>query len=252
MRSSSTVKLLDHIPKSGDTLFRWRGQLPLLMLPLFLLGLVDARLPATLPISVRVWQLLSLLIALAGLAVRVVAVGTAPTGTSERSTTSPRASELRITGLYSVVRHPLYVGNTLTAIGLACFTTVWYLPVIVGLLGVLYHERIAAREEVFLEDRFGAEFLQWADRVPAMFPRLSGYVRSTTPFVWRRVLGREFHGLFVIGAVLFVLDLARSALATGRLVFDPLWTAIFLLTAAIFIVCSLLKKHTSVLKVAAS
>jgi protein-S-isoprenylcysteine O-methyltransferase Ste14 len=243
------VKLLDHIPRSGDVLFRWRGQLPLLMLPLFLLGLFEAHLPGTLPPSVQVWQLVSLALALAGLAVRVVAIGTAPAGTSERSTTSPRASMLRTSGLYSMVRHPLYVGNTLTAVGLACFTTVWYVPVIVALLGVLYHERIASREEVFLESRFGDEFLRWADRVPAMIPRPSGYVRSTTPFVWRRILGREFHGLLVIGAALFVLDLTRSALATGRLVFDPFWTAFFVLTAVIFIVCSVLKKHTRVLNV---
>jgi protein-S-isoprenylcysteine O-methyltransferase Ste14 len=243
------VKLLDQIPRSGDALFRWRGQLPLLMLPLFLLGLADARLPATLPASVRVWQFVSLAIALSGLAIRVVAIGTAPAGTSERSTTNPRASMLRTTGLYSVVRHPLYIGNTLTAIGFACFTTAWYLPVIVGLLGVLYHESIAAREEVFLESRFGDEFLRWTDQVPAMIPRVSAYVPSATPFVWRRVLGREFHGLLVIGTVLFVLDLARSALAAGSLVFDPFWTGFFLFTATIFIVCSLLKKHTSVLRV---
>lgn len=238
------MRLLDQIPHSGDWLFRWRGQLPLLMLPLFLLGLLDARLPAALPLSVRVWQFASLAISLTGLAIRVVAIGTAPSGTSERSTTNPRASELRTTGLYSVVRHPLYLGNTLTAIGFACFTTVWYLPAIVALLGILYHERIAAREEVFLEGRFGEEFLRWADQVPAMIPRLSRYVPSTTRFVWRRVVGREFHGLFVIGSVLFVLDLARSALAAGRLAFDPFWTAFFLLTASIFVVCSLLKKTT--------
>ena len=249
MRSSSSVKLLDRIPSSGDVLFRRRGLLPLLLLPLFLLGLIDARLPATLPAGARAWQLLAFVVALAGLAVRVAAVGTAPPGTSERSTTSPRASELRTTGLYSVVRHPLYLGNTLTAVGLACFTTTWYVPVIVVLLAMLYHERIAAREEVFLEDKFGTEFVRWADRVPAFVPRLSGYVRAGTPFLWRRVLGREFHGLFVIGTVLFALDLARSALATGRLVFDPIWTVIFLVTAAIFIVCSWLKKHTGVLKV---
>jgi protein-S-isoprenylcysteine O-methyltransferase Ste14 len=219
------------------------------MLPLFFLGLVEAGLPATLPVAVRVWQLVSLAIALSGLAIRVVAVGTAPSGTSERSTASPRASQLRTTGIYSIVRHPLYVGNTLTAIGLACFTTAWYLPVIVGLLGLLYHERIAVREEVFLEERFGGQFRAWAHRVPAMIPRLSGYVRSDTPFVWRRVLGREFHGLFVIGAALFVLDLMRSALATGRLVFDPLWTSVFLLTAAVFLIAVLLKKRTNLLTV---
>jgi protein-S-isoprenylcysteine O-methyltransferase Ste14 len=214
------------------------------MLPLFVLGLLDARLPDPVPPAVRAWQIAALAVALAGLFIRVVAIGTAPAGTSERSTTNPRASELRTSGLYSVVRHPLYVGNTLTAVGFACFTAVWYLPIIVGLIGVLYHERIAAREEVFLEGRFGEVFLRWADRVPAMIPRLSGYVRSTTPFVWRRVVGREFHGLFVIGAVLFVLNLSRAALATGRLVFDPLWTALFLITAAIFLVCTVLKKTT--------
>jgi protein-S-isoprenylcysteine O-methyltransferase Ste14 len=243
------VKLLDEIPRSGAWLFRWRGQLPLLMLPLFLLGLLDARLPNPVPPAVHVWQVAALAIALSGLLIRVVAVGTAPTGTSERSTTNPRASELRTSGLYSVVRHPLYLGNTLTAIGFACFTAVWYLPVIVALIGVLYHERIAAREEVFLEGRFGEAFLRWADAVPAMIPRVSGYVRSTTPFVWRRVAGREFHGLFVIGAVLFALDLARAALATGRLVFDPLWTALCLLTAGIFVVCTVLKKSTRLFEV---
>jgi protein-S-isoprenylcysteine O-methyltransferase Ste14 len=243
------VKLLDQIPRSGDWLFRWRGQLPLLMLPLLLLGLLDARLPDPVSPAVRAWQFAALAVALSGLAVRIVAIGTAPAGTSERSTTNPRASELRTSGLYSIVRHPLYVGNTLTAVGCACFTTAWYLPVIVALIAILYHERIAAREEVFLEGRFGEAFLRWTDSVPAMIPRLSGYVRSTTPFVWRRVAGREFHGLFVIGAVLFVLDLARAALATGRLVFDPFWTSLFLLTAAIFVVCTLLKKTTRLFKV---
>lgn len=236
------MKLLAEIPRSGDRLFRWRGQLPLLLLPLFLLGLVDAGLPAQLTPAARAWQWLAVAVALSGLAIRVVAIGTAPAGTSERSTTSPRASRLRTTGLYSVVRHPLYLGNTITAVGLACFTTTWYVPAIVLLLSALYHERIAAREEQFLEERFGAQFVDWAARVPAFVPRWSGRVPADTPFSWRRVLGREFHGLLVIGAVVFALDVTRSALATGRLAFDPLWTGFFLLAAAVFLVCFGLKR----------
>jgi protein-S-isoprenylcysteine O-methyltransferase Ste14 len=243
------MKLLDHFTRSGDVLFRRRSLLPLLLLPLVALGLVGARLPEPVSAALRAWQVLSMLVALAGLAVRVIAVGTAPAGTSERSTTSPRASALRTTGLYSVVRHPLYVGNTLTAVGLAAFTAAWYVPVIVALASLLYHERIAAREEAFLEDRFGEAFRSWAARVPAMIPRLSAFTRSSTPFVWRRVLGREFHALMVIGTVVFALDLARAALATGRLVFDPLWTGFFIVTAVVFVACSLLKKFTSVFRV---
>lgn len=243
------MTLSDHFTRSGDWLFRWRGQLPLLLGPLLVLGLWDARLPADVSWGLRAWQVASVLLALGGLVVRVVAVGTAPAGTSERSTTSPRASVLRTTGLYSVMRHPLYAGNMLTAIGLASFTTRWYLPVIVALAGLIYHERIAAREEAFLEARFGHEFCAWAARVRALVPRVSGYQRSATPFVWRRVLGREYHGLLVIGAVAFVLDLVRAAFATGCLVFDPLWTAFFLATAAIFVACSLLKNHTALFRV---
>ncbi len=243
------MRLLDHFPRSGDTLFRWRGQLPLLLLPAFAIGVVDARLPASVSPGLRAWQVFSVLVALSGLAIRVAAIGTAPAGTSERSTTNPRASMLRTTGLYSVVRHPLYLGNVLTAVGLACFTGAWYLPVLVLLAGILYHERICVREEVFLEERFGDDFREWADRVPAMLPRLAGYVPSTMSFAWRRVLGREYHALMVIGAVVFVLDLGRAALATGALVFDPAWTAFFLFTAAVFVACTVLKKTTSVFRV---
>lgn len=243
------MRLLDHFPRSGDVLFRWRSHLPLLLLPLFVLGVLDAGLPAVLPPGLRAWQVCSVALALAGLGVRVAAIGAAPPGTSERSTTSPRASQLRTSGLYSIVRHPLYIGNTLTAVGLACFTGAWYLPVIVLLAGVLYHERICAREEVYLEERFGSVFRDWANRVPAMVPRLANYTPSTTPFVWRRVFGREFHGLMVIGAVVFVLDLARVAAATGHVGFDPVWTTFFLCTLAVFVVCSALKKATGVFRV---
>lgn len=243
------MKLLDHFTHSGDGLFRWRGQLPLLLLPLFLAALASSPWGVPPSTAARVLQVASVLVALAGLGIRIVAVGTAPAGTSERSTTNPRASMLRTTGVYSVVRHPLYVGNTLTAVGLACFTGAWYLPLIVCLAGVLYHERICAREEAFLEDRFGDEFRDWAARVPAAIPRPAGYAPSSTPFWWRRVLGREFHGLMVIGSAVFVLDLARAGFATGRLVFDPVWTSFFLATAAIFVVCLALKKLTRVFRV---
>jgi protein-S-isoprenylcysteine O-methyltransferase Ste14 len=243
------MKLLDHFTRSGDVLFKWRGQLPLLLLPVFLLALFEGRHPAVPTPGLRAWQVLSVIIALAGLAVRVAAIGTAPEGTSERSTTNPRASMLRTTGLYSVVRHPLYLGNTLTAMGLACFTGAWYLPLVVLLVAILYHERICAREEAFLEEKFGDEFRAWAERVPAALPRFSAYVPSATNFRWRRVLGREFHGLMAIASSVFVLDLVRSWAAAGRLILDPVWTSLFLAATVVFLVCSLLKKTTSVFRV---
>jgi protein-S-isoprenylcysteine O-methyltransferase Ste14 len=242
------MTLAEHFTASGDRLFRWRGYLPLLLLPLFLAAMLDGNLAADAAANLRWAQVGGALVAFSGLVLRIVAIGTARAGTSERSTVNPRASVLRTTGLYSLVRHPLYIGNTVTAAGLAAFTGRWYMPVIVLLLGLLYHERIAAREEAFLEERFGDEFRQWASRVPAMVPRPSAYVPADVPFAWRRVLGREFHGLMAIASALFVLDLLRSALAGGRIAFDTLWTGVFLVSTAIFLACTFLKKTTGVFR----
>ena len=243
------MKLLDHLSQSGDFLFRRRSFFPLLLLPAFVLALADSPLAGAPAGWVRLWQISCLLVSLAGLAIRVLTIGAAPAGTSERSTTGPRASALNTTGVYSVVRHPLYLGNTLIAVGLGCFPGAWYLPVIIVLASLLYHERIAAREERFLEERFGEDFRRWAEQVPAMVPAFARYVPPTARFRWRRVLGREFHALFVIGAGFFALDLGQRALSTGKAAFDPFWTGVLAGTGAIFVVLMAVKKSTRWLRV---
>jgi protein-S-isoprenylcysteine O-methyltransferase Ste14 len=242
------MKLADHFSHSGHFLFRWRSYFPLLLLPAFVLALADSPLGVEPGQSSHAWGIACLLISLAGLAIRALTIGAAPPGTSERSTTDPRASTLTTTGAYSLVRHPLYLGNSLVVLGLACFPGVWYLPVVVMLASLLYHERIAAREERFLEDRFGDDFRRWADSVPAMLPAVARYTPAVAPFKWRRVLDREFHALFVIGAGFFVLDVARRLLATGRVSFDPFWTVVAAATGALFVTLTALKKSTTWLR----
>src|SRR5205085_10497700 len=128
--------------------FRWRSYLPLVLLPLFVLSLRDDRPPA--PFS---FELFCFAIALSGLCVRAIVIGAAPPGTSARGTTQPTADQLNTLGAYSIVRHPLYLANTLIWLGCALLSGTWYLPVIVALVSFIYHERIAAREEAFLLQR---------------------------------------------------------------------------------------------------
>ena len=148
------MKLLDQLVQDGDRLFRWRSYCPLVLIPVVIAGVITTAPPFSARVAERLWECASVAVALAGLALRVWAVGSAPSGTSERSTVDPRASQLRTTGPYSVVRHPLYVANGLMALGLSLFPGIWYLPVILALAAWLYYERIAIREEAFL-----AEFL---------------------------------------------------------------------------------------------
>lgn len=240
------MTILGRFIRDGDLLFRWRSYFPLAMVPVLLAGVWTTPSPFASRQAERSWEALAVLVAVAGLAIRAWAVGTAPAGTSERSTTNPRASELRTTGLYSTLRHPLYLGNGLMALGIALFPGIWYLPLIAALATLLYYERIAAREEQFLDERFGAVFQAWASRVPAIVPRLGAYVPSVAPMSWRKVLRGEFHGLTVIAAGVFVLDVAQER-ARGTWASDPLWAWGLGATAALFALTQGLKKTTRLL-----
>ena len=95
-----------------------------------------------------------------------------PKDTSRRNTGRPQAETLNTTGLYSVVRHPLYLGNYLMWLGVALFPGAWWAPVIVSLVFWLYYERIMFAEEEFLRRQFGEHYTAWAAATPAFLPRL--------------------------------------------------------------------------------
>jgi protein-S-isoprenylcysteine O-methyltransferase Ste14 len=240
------MKLLDQLVQDGDRLFRGRSYLPLLMVPVFIAGVMTTASPFSTRAAERAWEYLSVAVALAGLGLRVLTVGSAPCGTSERSTTDPRASQLRTTGVYSIIRHPLYVANALMALGLSLFPGVWYLPVILVLATWLYYERIAIREEAFLAGRFGAEFEDWSSRVAAGLPSFASYQPSVHAYSWKKVLRHEFHGLLVIAAGAFVLDAAQESLRARAWRVDAPWAWFFAASAVLFVIFAALKRGTRV------
>jgi protein-S-isoprenylcysteine O-methyltransferase Ste14 len=242
------MRLLDQITTDGDRLFRWRSHLPLVLLPVVIAGVMTSAPPFSTRWGERLWEAASVAIALAGLALRVWAVGSAPSGTSERSTVNPRASELRTTGPYSVIRHPLYVGNGVMAFGLSLFPGIWYLPIILVLATILYYERIAIREEVFLADRFGAEFEAWSARIHACRPSCAAYRRSAIPYSWKKVMRHEFHGLLVVAAGAFVFDAMQESWRARVWRVDPPWLWLFSVSAVLFLVFATLKRGTRLLE----
>jgi protein-S-isoprenylcysteine O-methyltransferase Ste14 len=222
---------------TGDALFRRRSYMPLVLVPLFVLSVLGNRPPTPLA-----WELSCFVVALCGLVLRAFVVGTAPQGASTRGTTRPTADSLSTLGAYSIVRHPLYVANTLVAVGCSLLSGTWYLPVIVVLLSFMYHERIAAREEAFLENTFGDRFRTWASEVPAMVPAFSRYRPSPVPFQFRKVVMQESHGLCAIGTAFLVLDTIEDSVRLGYLHFDRTWLAIFIATFIPFIIVVIAKK----------
>ena len=104
---------------AGTFLFRWRSYFPLGALVLVVSQMRHvahggARYPDSLP-----WGALCLVVALAGLGVRAYVAGHVPQGTSGRNTRSQICEGLNTDGAYSMVRHPLYLGNFLIWLGVA-------------------------------------------------------------------------------------------------------------------------------------
>lgn len=228
------MRLADHFPAAGEALFRQRSWLPLLLVPLFLASFAGVTYPLRSHAADLAWEGVCFLVSVAGIALRIATTGTAPRGTSGRNTRGQKAATLNTTGPYSVVRHPLYVGNFLVGLGLSLFTRTWSLPVIVSLATMLYYERIAAREEEFLETRFGDAFRAWAARVPAAVPRLGRWCPASRPFDWRRALDREFYVVSEVLIAFFVLDVLEDWTVRHRLALDPVWTAVGAAGALLF------------------
>ena len=110
------------------------------------------------------------MVALAGLGVRAYVAGHVPQGTSGRNTRSQICEGLNTDGAYSMVRHPLYLGNFLIWLGVALVPRSAWLLLLVTAAFWIYYERIMYAEEEFLRNKFGERYLFWArthTRVPA-------------------------------------------------------------------------------------
>ena len=195
------MTLIHSFEKQGNMLFRYRGQIPVILFVLAIPAVLFNNYPDYHTGSYRIVNWTSAGLAVLGFLIRAYTIGTTPRGTSGRNTETQVAEQLNTRGIYSVVRHPLYLGNYLMWIGIVLFTKNYYFVAIVSLLYWIYYERIMFAEERFLEKKFGAPFVEWSLRVPAFLPKLSGFISSGIPFSMRSVLRREYSGVLatVIG-----------------------------------------------------
>jgi protein-S-isoprenylcysteine O-methyltransferase Ste14 len=241
----------------GAFLFRWRSFIPILLVPLALLAMtqsidIENRFGKG---AERIWEYGCLVLAFLGLAVRVLTVGFVPGRTSGRNTTEQRAARLNTTGLYSVVRNPLYVGNFLMFMGYMLATKVWWLALLAAIVYWLYYRRIIATEEAFLRPRFGAEFENWAARTPAIVPNIAGWRAADLPFSWRTVLRREYVTAYSIVVIMTGIALADELIAErGSLSAwvdeQPFWLWFFAIGTVAFLALRAVKKRTDWLSVA--
>lgn len=248
--------LQQELVRQGNWLFRWRSYLPFLILPLaaasfrnsgwfietFGNGLEEA------------WDIACYVLALVGLGLRIVIVGYVPSGTSGRNAVEQRADVLNTSGMYSVVRHPLYFANFIVFIAFILLFKSLLLVLFMALAYFLYYERIMLAEEQFLESKYGESYRAWAERTPAFLPRFTGFVRPSLSFSWRSALVREFHTLFLISAAFALVEMLEALILEKQNLFEwiadePVWMLVFVASAVVYVCIYTIKKRTNWLKV---
>jgi len=136
-----------------------------------------------------------------GIAIRIWAAGVLEKG-----------SGLCTDGPYRWVRHPLYLGSSLVALGLCVMTnSLWGWAVILPVFAVLYWAQ-ARYEEQRLRDEFGEAHAHYARTVPMIVPAPPRVAGSGRAWEFARVVRNREHYHVLVTCLLVALFYLRHLL----------------------------------------
>lgn len=116
------------------------------------------------------WRYVGLVLHIAGSTVRMAGLRTLGRHFSAYVTLQEN-HQLVQTGIYSIVRHPMYLGGLLAFTGLALVFRSWLVFPLLVVVGVFLALRIR-QEETLLAESFGAEFDAYRRRTWRLLPYL--------------------------------------------------------------------------------
>ena len=240
------MALKDEFRSQGNYLFKYRGFLPVLILVPALAVYVfheynNDGIPGKWDDIIKFG---ALLVSIVGLLIRSHVIGHVAPNTSGRNTNEGQVADVvNTTGWYSLVRHPLYVGNFFMWLAPAIWTqNIWFIAFFI-VLYYLYYERIMFAEESYLIDKFGDRYTKWASERPAFMPKLSGYVAPDTKLNWRKILRQERTGFMAIFAVFWLFDICGQFAVNGMSNIDlNFWHIAFVISLVIFLILKALKR----------
>lgn len=243
--------LKDQMEKQGIWLFRFRGILPLIILGFGSYEYFQTELhPELYPLEETryeiIFEMFCLAISIIGLIVRIITVGYTPANTSGRNVKEQVADRLNTSGMYSLVRNPLYLGNFLIWFGISMLTMNFWFIIAFCLVYWVYYERIIFAEEQFLTRKFGDEYKEWAEITPCFILQFKNYKKADLPFSWRKVIKKEKNALVALLLVFSALDIL------GELIMNepPKYMPLAIITAIVFVfylIIKYIKRKTTLL-----
>jgi protein-S-isoprenylcysteine O-methyltransferase Ste14 len=239
--------LTERMTRWGPSLFRYRGHVfILIVVALLLLERGAFHFPFGSHGIDLVFEICCLLVSLSGLLVRILTIGFIAPGTSGRNTRSQKARELNTTGMYSIVRNPLYLGNYFVLLGVCLLWQSYGVLLVSSLLFAALYVPIIMAEEAFLTRKFGAAYRDYAGRTPVLLPQVRLWKSPARPWSWRMVARREPDTGMAIVAVFFVVECVREYTVVGGVCAHPWWYVLLSGSLLLWGILKTLKKCTTI------
>ena len=243
------MALKQEFEKQGNWLFIRRSYLPLVMLPAGVVVYLFTRNKSDIFVFNNTdyaffYEILCLLVSFIGQFIRGYTVGYTPVNTSGRNTKEGQVADtVNTTGIYSAVRHPLYVGNYFMWLGIVMLAANMWFIIIFSLVFWVYYERIMFAEEQFLSRKFGALYDVWASITPAFIPSFKNLKRPVLSFSWKKVIKKEKNGIAALFLFFMFFDLLGK-IALGKNNFNKFYIISTAVILVIFTVLTYLKRNT--------
>ena len=242
------MALIRELEKQGNFLFKYRGQFPAILFFIaipFILNTDYLRMNDQY-ISTTIYS--SIFISTIGFLIRFYTIGTTPKGTSGRNRRNQIADELNSSGLYSLIRHPLYLGNYLIWIGISMFTINFLFCILISLIFWIYYERIMYAEERFLEKKFSERYILWASKTPAFIPNFIGFKKPKKSFSIISVLRREYAGMLATVIGFSFIDILKNYNIYGSWTINFRMLIVLAITIFLVLILRSLKHYTNLLE----
>lgn len=247
------MALSDEMERQGGILFRYRSYIPLTAVFAGVIVFIFTRTSEgnTALMCGGVYygsgyDMFCLAVCFIGFILRVYIVGYTPANTSGRNTKEGQvADSVNMTGIYSAVRHPLYLANFFMYSGAALLTAnFWFVMWFIFAFWV-YYERIMLAEEEFLKRKFGESYIKWASETPAFIPSFKHYKKPELSFSWKKAVKKEKNGFAAMFIVFSMFNILGEALS-GRNAFNIPLLIITGVSVVLFLCVTYLKRHTEV------
>jgi len=245
------MALQEEFEQQGNFLFKYRGSLPIfiLILGFAVYAFLHMKNPTLFIVGFynQPFEFIALGVSFFGLAIRIFTVGHTPKNTSGRNTKAQVAETVNTSGIYSCVRHPLYLGNFFMWLGIGMLTrSVWF-NVSFILFYWIYYERIMFAEEQFLRKKFGEAYTNWAAKTPAFIPSFKNWKAPIEKFSFKKVIKKEKNGLLAIFLVFYLFELIGQYIDNKTFwINETYWLYSLIVMAVLYLILKILKHSTKV------